>query len=503
MHSKTIQGEIVLLCRRYFLHPPICNPNSSALFLRHRNLNFAPSSQNGRRIPDYNLPSSSPYFNFHFAPTAHSRRRSLLIDSPGKVNFSQFFTASIRSICRKACAQHSPVKPNRLGRRNSRSCKLVMEPKKLAEIVQEISSDSKDIDTNLDKLNFMLSPSTVAQILCALNARGHSAKRFTDWVLNYHSNFNPNSEIYNLIVDNLGRLEDYTSMHNMLNELSNKGHCLTEKAFTFMKFCSPSTMKESVRRVTQVLNSTGGSSRNSGIYSLIKLLCDAKSFDLASLVMAETARKASYYNLLIAAKCRHGDFREAFCVLHEMKTYACDPNISSYNYLLGSLFKHNRAVEACDLLQKMEEAGCVPDLITYEVVVTHACKAYRMDYAIEVLNLMFSKGLNPRPTTHAAFIKGFFLSGRVENAYDYVIEMSEKDLRSKNLNYSLLASLFRSARRVVEAYDVLREMMQKGLKPNFPVYVRVLKDLHSISRGDLASELKSMFSRFNMNSDAG
>ncbi|KAK8934981.1 hypothetical protein KSP39_PZI015076 [Platanthera zijinensis] len=502
MHSKTIRGEIVLLRRRYFLLPPIRNPNSSALFLHHRNLNFAPSSQSGRPIPG-NSSSSSSYFNHHFALTAHPPRQSLLIDSPGKVNFSQFFTASIRSICRKPCAQHSPVKPNRLGRRNSRSCKLVMEPKKLAEIVQEISSDSKDFDTNLDKLNFMLSPSTVAQILRALNVGGHSAKRFTDWVLNYHSNFNPNSEIYNLIVDNLGRLEDYTSMHNMLNELSNKGHCLTEKAFTFMKFCSPSTMKESVRRVIQVLNSTRGSSRNSGIYSLIKLLCDAKSFDLASLVMEETARKASYYNLLIAAKCRHGDFREAFCVLREMKTYACDPNISSYNYLLGSLFKHKRAVEACDLLQKMEEAGCVPDLITYEVVVTHACKANRMDYAIEVLNLMFSEGLNPRPTTHAAFIKGFFLSGRVENAYDYVIEMSEKDLRSKNLNYSLLASLFRSARRVVEAYDVLREMMQKGLKPNFPVYVRVLKDLHSISRVDLASELKSMFSRFNANSDEG
>ncbi|KAI0499316.1 hypothetical protein KFK09_020219 [Dendrobium nobile] len=507
MNPKTGNAVTLLLCCRYMLRSSTSKTtwsNSKSLY-SPLYLNVKPSSQNDSPIPYHNLISSANFYD-HFKRTDYLLLRLRCVNSTGKVQTLPFFITCTRSFSRKPGVQHSPGRPSspmQYSRRSSMVCKLGLEPEKLAGIVEEISRDADDMESNLDKLNFMVFPITVAEVLCALNHRGLSAVRFFDWVLKYHPSFKPNSEIYNLIVNNLGRVENYSCMSNVLSELSSKGYCLTEKAFTFLKFCSSSTIKDSVRTVTEVLNGIRGPCRGSGIHALIKLLCAMNSFELAFFVMEETVRKTSYYNLLIAAKCQNGDFRELMDVFDEMRTHGCDPNIKSYNYLLGSLFKNDRVIEACEILQVMEAAGYVPDLITYEVVASHACKANRLDYAIEILNLLLSEGIKPRPTTHAAFIKGLFWSGRVENAYNYVIEMSVKDKCSNNCNFSLLANLFRLSGRVVEAGSILHEMMVKGIKPNFPVYIKVLKDLHSIARGDLASELKSMFVKFNSNIDAG
>lgn len=352
------------------------------------------------------------------------------------------------------------------------------------------------MESDLSRKNPNFSHSAVAEILRSLSDSNISALRFFNWVLSFSSGFKPNPEIYNLVVDNLGRLDEFKTMALLLNELSFKKHCVTEKAFSFLTFRSSSGLEDSVRGVTETLNRVGGSCRGSGIHSLIRVLCGMNCFDLAVFVMEETVRRTCYYNVLIAAKCRNGDFRDARNVLDEMHKFGCDPNMNSYNYLLGSLFKHKRVVEACDLMEAMESVGYFPDSVTFEVVAVHACKANRVDFAMEFLNRMFSEGIRPRLTMHAAFIKGYFWSGRGEDAYKYVVEMRERDKGSANMNYSLLSRLFWASGKVVEAGGILKEMMEKGFKPNFPVYVKVMKDLHKMSRGDLSAQLKSMFLKF-------
>ncbi|EHA8589350.1 pentatricopeptide repeat-containing protein [Cocos nucifera] len=395
-----------------------------------------------------------------------------------------------------------PGAPNTFARsstteRKPRVHNVEIDPNKAIEIVEMIREDASDVESKLNKLNLRLSHALVSEILHVLNDRGISALRFFSWVLNSGQHFKPTAGIHNQIVDNLGRLDDFETMFRMLCKLSSVGHCLNEKAFSFLTGSSIS-LKDSISKIIETLNGVGGSCRVSGIYSLIKVLCAINAFHLAIFVMEETARKTSYYNVLIAAKCQNGDFQGARDLLDEMRRFGCNPNTKSYNYLLGSLFKNKRVVEACELLETMEELGYLPDMVTFEVVIIHACKANRMDFAVELLNQILSKGIKPRMAMHAALIKGYYWSGRMEDTYKYVVDMSVKDRCSSNMNYSLLASLLHASGRVVEAGRVLHEMMKKGLKPNFPVYVRVTKDLHKMSRGDLASELKSIFLKFTL-----
>ncbi|KAJ8632794.1 hypothetical protein MRB53_026130 [Persea americana] len=375
----------------------------------------------------------------------------------------------------------------------------------IEEIIELIKRGDTDMELKLNQVHPDLSIAFVSKIIGILNDRCVSALRFLDWVQKAQTDLIPDSEIYNLIIDNTGRMKDYESMFIVLSKLSMKRHCLTEKAFGFLTVCSAAGdgIMDSVERVVETLNRVRGSCHSSGIYALIKTLCVMNSFDGAMFVMEETARKTSYYNVLVAAKCRNGDFQDALDLFDEMRRFGCDPNTKSYNYLLGSLCNKGRITEVCELIEAMERLGYLPDSVTFEIVIVHACRLGSMDFAIEFLYHMMSVGLTPRLTTHAAFIKGYFGSGQVGDAHKYVVDMSSKDKYSANMNYSLLASLFHKSGRVVEARDVLIEMIEKGMKPNFPVYMRVMKDLFKLGKGDLVADLKAKFAKFHSNTGNG
>ncbi|KAK1306240.1 hypothetical protein QJS10_CPA10g00436 [Acorus calamus] len=370
-----------------------------------------------------------------------------------------------------------------------------------SKIADSIKKGETDFESKLNRMN--LSQAQVKEILHALNARGAPALRFYNWVMKTQSNFEPCSEIYNLIIDNHGRMGDFNAMLVLLRELSLKGHCLSEKAFEFLAVQSSNDVRHSIVKVLNVLNLSGGSCRGSGTQSLIKLLCNLGYFDLAIYAMELTMKKTSYYNVLIAAKCRNGDFRDACDVIEEMNRFGFDPNTKSYNYLLGCLFKNGRVAEACELLQAMEHSGYLPDAITYEMVALHSCRVGKMDEAIAFIERMVSEGLRPRISTHAGFIKGYFLLGRVNDAHKYVLDMSVRDKYSVNANYSLFVKMLLQSGKVVDAGMVLVEMMQKGLIPDFVVYKKVVRGLDKMGRRDLARELKQSYSNFMSCTDGG
>ncbi|KAF5190145.1 Pentatricopeptide repeat-containing protein [Thalictrum thalictroides] len=405
----------------------------------------------------------------------------------------------ISRLCYTTSSSGSFQLKSKFPRRNSKN--KLDNLKKVEEIVKVVKLDKSDMETELNKMGLILSLDLISEVFRGLNADEVSGFRFFYWVREKDVSFYRNSDFCSLAIDNLGRIEDYTLMLVLLKEFSKETLCLTEKSFEFLRVfnLNRDLVREYVMRVINMLNKIGGSSRNSGIFALIKMLCRLKSFDLAVFVMEETARKTSYYNVLIWAKCRTCDFQEAYGLLDEMRRIGCDPNANSYNYLLGSLCKHSKTAEASELFATMEEFGYIPDAVTFEVIIYHACRLSRLDFAVEFLNQMISSGIEPRYTTHAAIIKGYFYIDRSQEAYLYVVDMCEKCKCSANMNYSLLASLFQRSGRVVESRAILVDMIDKGLKPNFPVYIKVMKDLHKSSMGYLVADLKSRFSKFNSN----
>jgi pentatricopeptide repeat protein len=376
-------------------------------------------------------------------------------------------------------------------------------------IVLLVAAGGGSLEADLDRLfPAAISHGLVSSALRALTDRGVSAERFFAWASSVCRGFSPGPRAHNLLVENAGRLGDYGAMSRALALMSERRLPLTDRAFAFLGPSSGSSrsgsMEDAAGAVLGALDGVGGPCRASGVFSLVKALASVGEFDAAvSVIEEETARKVRYYNVLVAAKCKAGDFVGAREVFDVMRRSGSDPDANTWNYLLGCLLKNGRLAEACGLVEAMERLKCseIPNSLTYEILTYHACKAGKMDSAMQILDQMFSENLTPRITIHSAFIKGYFDAGRIEDAWQYVNDMSTRDRHSVNRNYSLLAKLLRKSGRTVDAGRVLYQLMEKGLRPDHSAYVKVAKDLHKMGRGDLASELKMMFQRFSVQTD--
>ncbi|RCV46852.1 hypothetical protein SETIT_9G564300v2 [Setaria italica] len=374
-------------------------------------------------------------------------------------------------------------------------------------IVRLVAAGGSSLEADFDRLDPALSHALVARTLRALTDSGVPAERFFAWA-SLRRGFSPSAHAHNLLIENAGKLADYRAMSRALALMSQRRLPLTDRAFAFLApsgSSRSSCVEDAARAVLRVLDDVGGPCRASGVFSLVKALASTGEFDAAVSVIEETRRMARYFNVVVAAKCKAGNFVGAREVFDEMRKSGSAPNANTWNCLLGCLLKNGRLAEACGLVESMERSkpGEVPDSLTYEILTYHACKAGKMDSAMQILDQMFSANLTPRITIHSAFIKGYFYAGRIEDAQKYVDDMSTRDRHSVNRNYSLLAKLLRKSGRTIDAGRVLYELMEKGLRPDHSAYVKVAKDLYKMGRGDLASELKLMFQRFSVQADTG
>ncbi|CAK9321798.1 unnamed protein product [Citrullus colocynthis] len=370
------------------------------------------------------------------------------------------------------------------------------------DIISIIRGNREDLESKLDSLNVNLTNALVVQIFRVLNDRKISAFRFFNWVKVQSCKFPCNSDVYSLLIDNFGRLDDYEGILPVLIEFRRNGIDLNHKAFGFLLVQLPNedSIKISVERLVRLLNEVGGSCRISGLMALIEMFCSLGSFGMAKFVIQITERRASFFNIIVREQCRRNDSEGARCTLDEMRQVNCSPDVGILNYLLSSLCKNDKFDEAHNLFEEMLERDCPPNSLTFEVIICHLCKIGNIESALGFLDMMVSRGLKPRLSTHIAFVKSYFNSQRYEEAYRYAVDSSLKHAMAQNSTYSLLATLHEKRGNLVDAQKILSELIDAGLRPNFPVYMRVLKKLQHQGKEDLANDLKGKLSNVSLQS---
>ncbi|KAL0314063.1 UNVERIFIED_CONTAM: hypothetical protein Sangu_2250700 [Sesamum angustifolium] len=226
------------------------------------------------------------------------------------------------------------------------------------------------------------------------------------------------------------------------------------------------------------------------------MFCKLDLFEMARYVIKITESKESYYCLLVREKCRRGLIEDAYNVIREMVEAQCAPNTKVYNYLLGSLWKNGRIDEASGLLDEMKEIGISPDAITFEILINLLVVSGNMDHVHQLLDQMVSQGLEPRLATHACIVKTLFTAEQYEAAHKHVVDSSISYKTSSNTMYSLMANLYREKGDIVSAQNTLVKMMEKSLKPNFSIYIKIVKQLRRTGRANLARDLENRHSKF-------
>ncbi|KAI3464282.1 hypothetical protein Pfo_020945 [Paulownia fortunei] len=372
------------------------------------------------------------------------------------------------------------------------------------EIVNILRNNGKDLESRLSMLPSRLSVYSITEIFEVLSAQRISGLRFFEWIWSKNPQLHKNAYVCSLIIDNVGRLDDYETMFAWLKKFTSEKTCLTYQAFAFLPVLAStnSSLKESAKRVVDLLNKVGGSCRNSGVCALVEMFCKLDLFEMARYVIKITESKKSYYCLLIREKCRNGLIEDAYSIIREMGEANCAPNTTVYNYILGSLWKNGRMDEAFALLDEMKKIGIPPDAITFEILINFVCRLGKMDDVHQLLDQMVSQGLEPRPATHACIVKTLFAAGKYQAAHKHVVDSSIFYKTSSNMMYSLMANLYLEKGDIMSARNTLVEMMDKRLKPNFSIYIKIVKQLRRTGRGNLARALESRHSKFVIKSPA-
>ncbi|XP_030935130.1 pentatricopeptide repeat-containing protein At1g55630-like isoform X1 [Quercus lobata] len=451
------------------------------------------------------IPQSSQNLHFYSCNNNEYRHQfwNLGLVKPCVNRFTRWFSVSSKDVSSGSAglSEMNSIKNVKFRKMGVDGIRPKPTRKQVSEIIGLVMRDENDLESKLDSMNVNLSIDSITEVFWVLNFERVSALRFFNWIRGSRPDLYCNSDICSLVIDNCGWLDDHKAMLCILNELRKRKICLNKKAFGFLPVLvsNKESIMHSVRRVVEVLKEVGGSCRNSGIYSLIEMFVSLGSFEMAEFVMEITERKAVYYNVLVREKCRRCDFEGAREVLDEMRLRGCcDRIVIGYNYLLSSLCKNDKTVEASQVLEEIQVRDWLPDALTFEIFICYSFRLGKPDLASQFLDRMVSNGVEPRHSTHAAFIKGYFSLLKYEEAYKYVVDSSVKLRFSSNLNYSLLASLHQKKGNVVIARNILLEMIKKGLRPNFAVYMRVLRHLNNAGREDLARDLKSSFSSLSL-----
>ncbi|KAH6833993.1 hypothetical protein C2S53_004795 [Perilla frutescens var. hirtella] len=370
------------------------------------------------------------------------------------------------------------------------------------EIVVMVRNNVDDLESRLNMMHSQLNTYSITEIFEVLNSQKVHGLRFFEWIWSNNPKLHRNACVCSLIIDNLGRMEDYGTMCVWFRKFTSEKISLTYGAFGFLAVLASTdtSLKASTKRVLDLLNEVGGSCRSSGVCALIEMFCKLHMFEMARHVMKTTGSKNSYYCLLIREKCKSGQIEDAHNIVREMKV-ACAPNTTVYNYLLGSLCKNGRLNEASALLEEMKESGILFDAITFEILINSACKLGNMDVVHQLLDQMVAQGLEPRLSTHACIIKTLFAAEKYEAAYKHAVDSSVIHKTSSNMIYSLMAKLYQEKGDIVSARNTLVDMMEKGLKPDFSIYVKIVKQLRRTGRGNLAGDLESRHSKFIIKSN--
>ncbi|KAL6498416.1 hypothetical protein OROHE_026684 [Orobanche hederae] len=370
------------------------------------------------------------------------------------------------------------------------------------EIVDIIRTNGEDLESRLNMSFSRLSVYSITEIFKVLNTRRIFGLRFFEWIWSKDQRLHKNANVCSLIIDNFGRLDDYKTMFAWLKTFTSEKICLTHEAFFFLPILTPanSSLNDSTQRVVDLLNEVGGSCRNSGVIALIEMFCKLDLFEMARYVIKITESKKSYYCCLVRGKCKNGLIEDAYNIIREMQESHCAPNTTMYNYILGSLWKHGKTDEAFALRNEMNAIGISADEVTFEILINFVCKLGKLDDVRKMLDEMVSQGLEPRPTTHARIIKSLFAAEEYEAAHKHVVHWRYKT--SGNMIYSLMANLYWEKGDIMSARGVLVEMMGKCLKPNFSIYIKIVKQLRRTGRANIARDLESTHAKFVIKSRA-
>ncbi|WOK98207.1 hypothetical protein Cni_G06917 [Canna indica] len=315
----------------------------------------------------------------------------------------------------------------------------------------------------------------------------------------------PDIVTYNTLLDGLCRAGKVPVAHNFLKGMQAKNANLAPNVVSYTTmirgYCNKLLLSDALDLFHEMV--AAGLKPNKITYNtLIQGCCEAGRMDLVKEILEQGADSGKSFifkpdtctfNILIAAHCNMGSFRDALKVFERMTEIRVKRDSATYTTMLRGLCENGefgRAEELIDELLEKEvvrkRGSCVPLVAAYNPIFDYLCQNGKTEKARMVLQQLLDKQAKLDATAFKTVILGHCMEGKYKEGYKLLVSMVKRDLVPDSASYQTLIEGFLQKVKIGFAWEVLRKMLNSRHRPSTSIFHVVLAGL--VKKNEYAKE---------------
>ncbi|KAJ0989022.1 hypothetical protein J5N97_007378 [Dioscorea zingiberensis] len=195
------------------------------------------------------------------------------------------------------------------------------------------------------------------------------------------------------------------------------------------------------------------------------------------------------YSLIVFARCKMGEFEQAYEVYDEMLKRGCGSNAFVYTCFIGAHCKSGRIDEATKFMHEMRLRGFKPYRETYSYLIEGCSMMGRLEECLNLFEEMNKQGFVPDCDACNQMIGKLCEGGEVEKANEILTVLLDKGFKANEVTYMKLMEGFGAVGNVGEIMKLYYEMQHCGIHPDPMVYEPLIKSLYKCGKLKEAEKL--------------
>lgn len=323
------------------------------------------------------------------------------------------------------------------------------------------------------------------------------------------SGFKHTPDLYDILIDTLGKTKQMTKMKSMLEEMKEaRLVTLDTVAKAMRRFAGAGLWKDAVR-IFDDLETFGLEKNTESMNVLLDTLCKEKKVEQARQIYLELKShippNANTFNMFIHGWCKVDRVDEAHWTLQEMKGHGYRPCVISYSTIILFYCHHYNFSKVYELLDEMDAQGCPANVITYTTIICSLTKSDEFEEALQIAERMKSAGCELDTVFYNCLIHTLGRAGKVREAiHVFEVEMPSKRVLPNTSTYNSMISMYCHRAQEQKAMKLLEEMEKSGLcKPDVQTYYPLLKSCFRTGKTDyvLSKLLDEMINKHHLSLD--
>ncbi|KAG6394902.1 hypothetical protein SASPL_145493 [Salvia splendens] len=387
------------------------------------------------------------------------------------------------------------------------------------------------VETDIDKVSEVMknhhlkfkSPDSVVRALegCGVNFSEDLVEqvltRFScDWIPAFgffkwaetHNGSAHSARLYNLMVDNLGRMRKFDVMWELVEEMKSlEGYVTLDTMTNVVRRLARAGKYDDVVEAFKKMEVYGVEKDVTAVNMVMDALVKQGSVEHAERVhLYHTDRippNLRTYNVLVHGWCKTRQMEKAKKTIAEMQEHGFSPDSVTYTCVIESYCRERdfRKVEAT--LEEMKGKGQQPSVVTYTVLMSAFSKAKETDKALQIYEEMKQSGCSPDAAFYDVFIHALSRAGRLKDSDAVFDDMSRQGVSPKVATYNTLILIAANGLQEEKALNILKRMEEDKCKPDRTTYAPLLKMCCTLNRMKVLTFLLSHMFKNDVGMDLG